>query len=269
MPDKILLFIPMYNCEAQIPRVITQLTREVQRLFAEVLVVDNRSTDGGQAAAIRALSDLRGVRTRLVVNDDNYGLGGSHKVAFLHALGEDFSHVVVLHGDDQGNVADIVPYIRDRAYGHADALLGARFMPGSSLQGYSRLRTWGNRVFNALYSAVSGRQLHDLGSGLNLYRVGALRDRWWLRNPDGLTFNYHMLLRGIAHGWSLRFFPLTWREADQVSNVRLVRQSIEVARAPLAYLLRRRSYLARDLSGRPDGRYGCRTVHDSQTAVPA
>jgi glycosyltransferase involved in cell wall biosynthesis len=266
MAERILLFIPMYNCAAQIPRVIRQITPECQRLLAEVLVVDNRSTDDGQAAAIAALRELEGVRTRLVLNDENYGLGGSHKVAFLHALEHGFDYLVVLHGDDQGQFGDIAPHLQAGDHRSVDALLGARFMRGSRLVGYSAFRAAGNRVFNALYSAVAGKRLFDLGSGLNLYRVAKLADRWWLRNADGLTFNYHMILRSVAAGWKNRFFPLSWREADQVSNVKLVRQSVQVASLPLAYLLRRNAYLERDYSDRRDGRYTCRTIHDSSSA---
>ena len=263
MGNRILLFIPAYNCALQIGRVIGQLSDEVQSLLTDVLVVDNRSTDGTRETAVEALKGLRGVRASLLVNDANYGLGGSHKVAFLHAIENSFDHLVVLHGDDQGDVADILHYLRDGSYGHVDALLGARFMKGSRLVGYSAVRTLGNRVFNALYSASSGKRIHDLGSGLNLYKVQALRDRWWLRNADDLTFNYHMILRSIAAGWSIRFFPLSWREEDQVSNVKLVRQSMRVLSLPAAYLLRRRKYLDRDYSARPAKDYSAQRLYDS------
>ena len=49
--SKILLFIPMYNCEKQIPRVLGQLTDEVCSYLSEVIVVNNRSTDGGEQVA--------------------------------------------------------------------------------------------------------------------------------------------------------------------------------------------------------------------------
>lgn len=263
MGDRILLFIPAYNCAPQIGRAISQLSEEAQALLSEVMVVDNRSTDGGREAAIEALKGLRHVRTRLVLNDENYGLGGSHKVAFLHAIEHRFDHVIVLHGDDQGDFADILPYLRDGSYRKVDALLGARFMRGSRLVGYSALRTMGNRVFNALYSLSSASRIYDLGSGLNLYKAEALQDRWWLRNADDLTFNYHMILRSIAAGWSIRFFPLSWREEDQVSNVKLVRQSMRVLSLPLAYALRRGRYLARDYSDRAGKDYTAQTIHDS------
>lgn len=266
MARGVLLFIPSYNCAAQIGRVIAQLTPEVQDLLGEVLVVDNRSTDGGRDVAIAALREMGRVRARLVINVDNYGLGGSHKVAFLHALEQGYDHLIVLHGDDQGDIADIVPYLRDGSYRFVDALLGARFMPGSRLIGYSAMRRLGNRVFNGIYSAVAGVRIFDLGSGLNLYRVAALADRSWLRNADDLTFNYHMILRSIATGWKMRFFPLAWREEDQVSNVKLVRQSLRVLSLPAAYLLSRRAYLARNYATQPNGRYVSKLVYDNQAA---
>lgn len=38
--DKILLFIPMYNCEKQIVRVLDQLTEEVCKYLSEVIIVN-------------------------------------------------------------------------------------------------------------------------------------------------------------------------------------------------------------------------------------
>lgn len=269
MAKKILLFIPCYNCGPQIGRVICRLTREVQAMLSEVIVVDNRSTDNGQEVAITALGKLDGVTTRLVENNRNYGLGGSHKVAFLHALERGFDYVIVLHGDDQGDIGDLLPYLRDGSYRSVDALLGARFMPASRLVGYSALRTFGNRVFNTLYSLAARRWIYDLGSGLNMYKASALADRWWLKNADDLTFNYHMILRSIAKGWKMRFFPLSWREEDQISNVKLVRQSLRVLSLPAAFVLGRSAYLKRDYSGRPEGGYTSRTIFERQRSASA
>lgn len=264
--DRILLFIPMYNCSRQIERVISQLTPDVQALFSELLIVDNRSTDGGCDVAARGIESLNHLPARVLVNDRNYGLGGSHKVAFLHALEREFSHVVVLHGDDQGDIADLAPRIERKEHRGLDALLGARFMAGSKLQGYSLTRTLGNRALNLMYSAASRYRIHDLGSGLNLYSTGALRDRQWLRNSDDLTFNYQMILRSIAAGWTMRFFPLTWREADQVSNVRLVRQSVRAAKIALDYAVGRARHLAADHSRRSPKGYTSTAVHMNAAA---
>lgn len=265
--ERILLFIPMYRCERQIPRVIAQLTPDVSELLSEVIVVNNRSPDGSQAAAVSALKELRGLPAKVLLNDANYGLGGSHKVAFNYALANGFDYCIVLHGDDQGSIADLVPLIRAGAHRQADCLLGARFMQGSRLAGYSPLRTFGNRVFNMIYSMVSGTRIYDLGSGLNLYALASLTDRSYLRHANDLTFNYHMILHSIAAGWRIRFFPIEWREADQVSNVKLVRQSLRVLTIALDYAFRRRRYLAEDHAGSPDATYTAAVVFDSTSAA--
>jgi len=243
---RILVFIPMYNCAAQISRVIAQFDAAIQRRFTKLIIVDNRSTDNGLAVAQDAIKALQGLEVELLRNRENYGLGGSHKVAFGHALAHGFDHVVVLHGDDQGSIADLVPLIDRGEHLKADCLLGARFMPGSRLQGYSTFRTFGNRVFNLLYSLAAGRRLFDLGSGLNLYAVSALRDKGWIAFPDDLTFNYYMILASAAKQWRLHFFPLLWREEDQRSNVKMVRQAFKVMGIVLSYVFRRRHFLSAD-----------------------
>jgi dolichol-phosphate mannosyltransferase len=253
--ERVLLFIPMYNCERQIPRVIAQLEPEIRALLSEVVVVNNRSTDGSEAAAVAALKGMPDLSSKVLRNDANYGLGGSHKVAFDYAIANNCDYCIVLHGDDQGDIDNIAPLLRDGAHRQVDCLLGARFMPGSHLQGYSWFRTFGNHVFNLLYSIASGVRIYDLGSGLNLYAVRALSDRAYLRHADDLTFNYHMILHSIAAGWRMRFFPITWKEDDQISNVKMFRQSLRVLAIVRDYAFSRRRFLQKNYAGQPDARY--------------
>jgi dolichol-phosphate mannosyltransferase len=269
MPSKTLLFIPAYNCEQQIPRVVAQLTPEIRALLTEIIIVNNRSTDGSQAAAIAAVKNLPDVPAKVLLNDENYGLGGSHKVAFEYALANDFDFCIVLHGDDQGDIADLAPLIRAGAHREVDCLLGARFMRDSKLAGYSKLRTFGNHVFNLIYSLAARRRIYDLGSGLNLYAVSALKDRSFKLHANDLTFNYHMILHSIAAGWRIRFFPITWREDDQISNVKLVRQALRVLKIAADYSFRRRHYLQTDHSGRSSSAYTAKTVFESANALGA
>ena len=227
--ERILVFIPAYNCARQISRVIDQFDERVVKLVNEVLVVDNGSTDDTADAAQKALAGSRalaGVTRTIRRNRANYNLGGSHKVAFNYAIDHGFDYVIVLHGDDQGDIRDVVPWLEKGAHRRVDSLLGARFMRGSSLVNYSFVRIMGNHVFNTLFSIVLGRWLSDLGSGLNVYSTAFLKPRFYLRFPNALTFNYYLLAYSVLSGASLAFFPLTWREEDQMSNVRMMRQTM-------------------------------------------
>lgn len=234
---RILVFVPMYNCALQIPRVIKQLTNpRVAKLIDGLVCIDNRSTDQTAAAAAAGLEALHQIPHRtLLRNDDNYGLGGSHKVAIEFGRQHGYDFLIVLHGDDQGNIEDLLPYLENGTYLHEDFLMGARFMKGSRLQGYSLLRTNANRAFNLIFSAISRRRLYDLGSGLNLFRLSAFDDDFQKRFADDLTFNYYLILVVAARSFRLRFFPLTWREQDQVSNAKLSRMGFQI----LALLMHR------------------------------
>jgi glycosyltransferase involved in cell wall biosynthesis len=227
--ERILVFVPMYRCAPQVPRVIEQFAR-VPGLPADlaVLCIDNQSPDGTLAAAEAALAASPVREKYLLRNDDNYGLGGSHKVAIAFAQAHGFDYLVVLHGDDQGSIADLQPHLAAGAHRDVDALLGARFMRGATLQGYSTLRTAANHAFNAIFSIIGGRWFSDLGSGLNLFRTSIFADGFHLKYADNLTFNYYLVFGLADHGHRFRFFPINWREDDQVSNARLFSQGIRM-----------------------------------------
>ncbi len=225
--DKILLFIPMYNCEKQIVRVLGQLQDEICQYLSEVIIVNNRSTDHGEEAVQKYLnSHSFPIKISLLRNNENYGLGGSHKVAFQYAIQNKFDYVIVLHGDDQGDVVNILPYLKNGEYKRYDCFLGARFMRGSKLQGYSTFRTLGNKVYNLCFSIGCGHRVYDLGSGLNMYRVEALKNEFYVKYKDNLIFNCYMLLGSFFYKHRVKFFPIIWRETDQVSNVKMVNQAI-------------------------------------------
>lgn len=112
MRDKILLFIPGYNCEKQIIRVLGQLDQETVKYFSEIIMVNNRSTDQTEEVVKGFIEKHPYIPLKLLRNNDNYGLGGSHKVAFSYAKEHGFDYVVVLHGDDQGTLADILPALK-------------------------------------------------------------------------------------------------------------------------------------------------------------
>ena len=247
MDNKILLFIPMYNCEKQIPRVLGQLNDEVCQYLSEVIIINNRSTDNGEQVVQDYIKERNfPLKVSLLRNDDNYGLGGSHKVAFQYAMDNNFDYVILLHGDDQGDISNILPYLKNKEYENYDCFLGARFMKGSKLQGYSKFRTFGNVVYNTLFSIGCGYKVYDLGSGLNMYRVSILKDKFYLKYKDNLVFNYCMVMGQAFYKHKVKFFPIIWREDDQVSNVKMVNQAFMVLKLLGSFILNKKKFVAEE-----------------------
>lgn len=245
MKDRILVFIPMYNCEKQIPRVLAQFDSTTCELIEEILVVDNGSKDGSVNAAKNSLSSLQNIKFSLVQNQDNYNLGGSHKVAFNYALAKGFDYVIVLHGDDQGSIADLVPHLETKKYQNYDSFLGSRFAYKSTLVGYSKFRTFGNYAVNLLCSVAGKRWVTDTGSGLNLYKTSYLKDKFYLYFPNNLTFNVYMLFYGIWSKSKFDFFALKWREDDQISNAKVFKQGLIILKLLWLYSLCPKSLFSR------------------------
>ena len=245
--DRILVFIPMYNCAPQIGRVLAQFAESAVRdRFAQILVLDNGSKDGGMDAAIAAAKELDLPNVTIARNRDNYGLGGSHKSAFGHAAREGFTHVVVLHGDDQGSIADLLPILDEGLHRRFDACLGSRFMRASRLQGYSKFRIFGNYVFNGLFTAGARRVVSDLGSGLNIFNRKIVTDTDVSKISDDLRFNVYLLLSAFDKGWTTFYFPIGWSETDQVSNVKMASQATRTLKILAQYIANRGSFRSAD-----------------------
>lgn len=259
---RILVFIPSYRCAAQIIRVIDQFDENVQQWIDTVMLVDNCSPDDTLSVAIER-SKTRFTQCRFIawLNDNNYGLGGSHKAAFRYAIEQGFDYLVVLHGDDQADIHDLIPQLEQGAHLDVDCLLGARFMDGSRINGYSWVRTFGNHVYNKLFSLAVFRNIHDLGSGLNLYCLTSFRDFYYKPFPDDLTFNYVMLLASYHAGQRVCFFPISWREEDQISNVKLFQQAFKVLGLLVSFFFRRGAFLATDMRTKPFDVYSGKIVY--------
>ena len=263
MKDKILLFIPGYNCENQITRVLAQLDDSVLCYINEIIMVNNISTDSTEDRVTEYINTHPDVPMKLLRNNENYGLGGSHKTAFHYAIENNFDYVIVLHGDDQGDIHDILPILKKKTYQKHDCCLGARFMRGSRLKGYSKFRTFGNVVYDMLFSVVVRKKIYDLGSGLNMYHVEMLKNRFYHKFPDKLTFNYCMIMASDYYKHNICFFPISWREDDQVSNVKMVNQAFNVLEMLGKYFLKRGAFIKSELRETTRDEYVAKVICES------
>lgn len=237
--NKIVLFIPCYNCQDQISRVLNSLKdNDNYKKFHEILVIDNRSTDSTVDRSIATVQSLGLPNVGIYTNSQNVGLGGTHKVAFRHAQRTNATHIAVLHGDDQGNINDLIDIVDSGQINDYDCCLGSRFSRASRLKGYAKFRIFGNYIFNFIYSVCSFHVVKDLGAGLNIYKVSAIADSRIIKFSNDLTFNCFLLLFSISQKQKIKYFPVEWREDDQISNVKLFSQATRTLKIAVNYLFR-------------------------------
>ena len=120
-------------------------------------------------------------------------------------------------------------------------------MKESKLNGYSFIRIWGNYIFNWLFSIVIKEKVYDLGSGLNMYSVKILKNEYYKKFPDTLYFNNCMLLASYYYKHNLLFYPISWKEEDQVSNNKLIKFSISLLKMLKNYKKDSQKYITSEM----------------------
>ena len=219
---RVMIAIPAYRCAPQVTRVLDEIDDKLLDRVEEIAVIDNGSPDDTvQKALDYKMSGRLGNKLRVYQNVDNYNIGGTHKVAFLRAEKQGYTHVIILHGDNQAKsdeANDLIDYME--ANPEHQTILGSRFSHQSRLIGYDSKRVYGNKVLNMIFSIFTLRKLDDLGSGLNLFALSDLDKTAYLQFADKLTFNYELILDLVKRKVHFTYIPITWREEDQVSNAR-------------------------------------------------
>lgn len=192
------LVLPCLNEERAIALVVRRARHGFARLGieAEILVVDNGSTDGSVAEALRA-----GAR---VVHEARRGYGSALKRGFLEARGR---YIMMADADDTYPVDNFGPFIELLDAG-CDMVNGDRFgggiQPGAMTWSHQYL---GTPVLSWILRWFTGASLRDSQCGMRAFRREAL-ERLDLRAP-GMEFASEMLVKAARAGLNLGEVPIT------------------------------------------------------------
>ena len=161
---RLLVVVPAWNEESTIADVTREIEREVPT--ADVLVVNDGSTDGTAAAARAAGADVLDLPL-------NLGVGGAMRAGFKYALRAGYDHAVQVDADGQHDPAHIADLWEAMHSEGADIVIGARFA-GTGQYTVRGPRRWAMGLLAWVLSSVTGTQLTDATSGFKLMNRRAL-----------------------------------------------------------------------------------------------
>jgi glycosyltransferase involved in cell wall biosynthesis len=163
------LLVPAYNEQDTIEDVLRRAA--ALDLDAELVVVDDGSTDGTLAAVERVRADL-GDRVRLLRHDRNRGKGAGVRTAIAASRGE---FVVIQDADLEYNPADIPKLVAPLLDGVADVVYGSRLRGGEPQRAHLFWHYAGNRMLSLLTNVLFNTTISDMEVGYKAFRGDLIR----------------------------------------------------------------------------------------------
>ncbi len=164
-----LVFIPAWNEEENLPAVLEELRRELPD--ADVLVVDDGSTDGTAAVA-------RGHGAEVLSFGENRGLRAGIAAGYSHALEHGYAYCGRVDADGQHPAAELKRLLALVESGETDVAVGSRFVSGPGYEPYryepEGIRKLGTGLLRRSMRVALGRPFNDATSGLYAASAKAL-----------------------------------------------------------------------------------------------
>jgi len=238
------VIVPAYNTAEAVAAVLDALVHHSGGAVAEVIVIDNASTDGTPDVVRRLMESdpLVGATVRLLENPTNLGYGGSIKRGFGELVGS-APFVAVVHSDQQCDAARTMLDMA-AAFGlepEPDVVLASRFRDGAITDEYNLARRTANHFFNAFTRTLSGLRMSDAGTGIMLARSAAVARMPFEQLTSG--YQFHPQLNLLIYGdpeLVVAEVPLCWRDATVGVRFSLTGYALTLTRMLLTFAWHRR-----------------------------
>jgi dolichol-phosphate mannosyltransferase len=208
MTVRTLVVVPTHNEADNIEQLLDGLALQVPD--AVVMVVDDASTDATRDLVRSRIAE--GASLRLLERPAKRGLGDAYREAFGLGISEGFDLLVQIDADLSHDPASLPLMIAVARQG-IPVVIGSRYIPGGTVTGWPRRRTWLSRWANRYVAVMLGLAVNDATAGYRVYRAEALEVIGLddLR-ASGYGFQVEMTYRAVRAGLGVVEIPIAFRD---------------------------------------------------------
>ena len=235
--EKILIFIPAYNVEKKITKVLNKIPKIVFNKFnAKILVIEDNSSDK-TLSIIKKVIKKKGdkIKIYLIVNKKNKGYGGVQKIAFNYAIKKNFKYVIMLHGDNQYPANKILLLIKPLLTNKYDAVFGSRMINSiNALKGGMPVYKYlGNIVLTFFQNLVLSSNLSEFHSGYRSYKVSSLKKIKFKINTNDFHFDTEIIIQFLKNNLKIKEIAMPTHYGDEISHLRSIPYGLNIVRSTL------------------------------------
>jgi dolichol-phosphate mannosyltransferase len=204
----VLVIVPTYNERENLPLIVERVRAAVPT--AHLLIADDASPDGtGQVADHLASDDPQ---VHVLHRPAKQGLGAAYLDGFRWGSQHGFDVLVEMDADGS-HQPEQLPSLLERIEDGADLVIGARWVPGGSVQNWPKHREVLSRGASIYTRIMLGMPLHDATAGYRAYRTTAL-EKLGLDHVEsqGYCFQIDLSWRATQAGLRVEEVPITFVE---------------------------------------------------------
>jgi len=205
------IIIPAYNEEKRLPIALRQVIHYLRRggwPFAEILVVDDGSTDATVWVAEQIQADYKDLR--VLRNPGNRGKGYAVRHGMLQCRGE---WALFTDADLSAPIEELETLWDAIQRDGAQVAVGSRALDRRLIGVHqSWFRENGGRVFNLVMRLITGLPFHDTQCGFKLFEARAAREIFRRQLLDGFGFDVEVLFIGRRLGYREIEVPVRWSD---------------------------------------------------------
>ena len=206
---ELLVIIPAYNEEENLGNVIKDIQGSSVSEFADILVLNDASTDHTAEIA-------KSLGAECISHIFNLGYGCGLQIGYKYALIHGYEYVIQMDADGQhdvSNVERIYAALKDGSNGiYPDIVLGSRFMEGSGEYRMDFLRRFAFGWFGFLIWLMTGIKVHDPTTGLQGLSRRTFTFYASYRHFDSHYPDANMLVQMMLLGFNIKQIPATMHQ---------------------------------------------------------
>jgi len=235
--EKILIFIPAYNVEKKITKVLNKIPKIVFIKYnIKILVIEDNSSDK-TLSVIKKVIKKKGdkIKIYLIANKENKGYGGVQKIAFNYAIKKNFKYVVMLHGDNQYPANKILLLIKPLLTNKYDAVFGSRMINSiNALKGGMPLYKYlANIALTFFQNLVLSSNLSEFHSGYRSYKVSSLKKTKFKSNTNDFHFDTEIIIQFLKNNLKIKEIEMSTHYGDEISHLRSIPYGFNIVRSTL------------------------------------
>ena len=221
------IIIPAYNEAARLGKTLRAVLDYLRDNFpeAEVIVVDDGSSDQTADLARQVLQDSGTLRTSVISYKSNLGKGRAVRLGLLAARGD----VALFSDADLSTPISEAPKLIDPiASGQYDVTFGSRALDRALIGVHqSWRREQGGRVFNLVVRLATGMPFWDTQCGFKAFRMSSCRPLIEAATIDRFGFDVELLFLAFRAGLNLKEIPVRW-DHNEGSKITLFTDSFKM-----------------------------------------